>query len=134
MRMTKNKPAPAAAGFESNGRDIGIIGHLLAGGEMVAAQLPSPSNWSPEKKLAAAVLAGALIEVRDRHADVHYRRRVAEDLTWIASNDTAWPYSFVPLCELFGLEPEYVRDVVKRWMVAPPTHVLRQISTHRHAA
>ena len=153
MRMTKDKPAPdafalrtvtvmtgstrglvAAAGFESNGRDIGIIGHLLAGGEMVAAQLPSPSNWSPEKKLAAAVLAGALLEVRDRHADVHYRRRVAEDLTWIASNDTAWPYSFVPLCELFGLEPEYVRDVVKRWMVAPPTHVLRQISTHRHAA
>jgi hypothetical protein len=38
----------AVTGFESEGRDIGIIGHLLAGGEMVAAQLPSYSNWSPE--------------------------------------------------------------------------------------
>ena len=119
--------------FQSDGRDMEIIGHLLAGGEMVPAQLPSYSNWSPEKQLAAAVLAAALVEVRDRHADVHYRRRVTDDLTWIESNDTEWPYSFVPLCELFGLEPEYVRDVVKRWMAAPPTDV-RRISTHRHAA
>jgi hypothetical protein len=106
---------------------------LLSGGEIVSAQLPSYSNWSPEKKLAAAVFAGALVEVRDRHADVHYRRRVAEDLAWIASDDGTWPYSFVPLCELFGLEPEYVREVVNRWLVAPPS-VLRRISTHRHAA
>jgi hypothetical protein len=123
----------AAPRFESDGRDIEIIGHLLAGGEMVAAQLPSYSNWSPEKRLAAAVLAGALLEVRGRHADVHYRCRVIEDLTWIASDDTEWPYSFVPLCELFGLEPEYVRDVVKRWMAAPPADA-RRISTRRHAA
>jgi len=40
----------------------------------------------------------------------------------------------VPLCELLGLEPEYVREAVKRWLAAPPTRVLRQISTHRHAA
>ena len=116
----------AVTGFESEGRDIGITRHLLAGGEMVAAQLPSYSNWSPEKKLAAAVLAGALLEVRDRHPDVHYRRSVAEDQIWIASNDSTWPYSFVPLCELFGLEPEYVREVAKRWMVTPPTSVLRR--------
>ena len=124
----------AVTGFDSEGPDIGIIGHLLAGGEMVAAQLPSYSDWSPEKKLAAAAPAGALLEVRDRHADVPYRRGVAEDPTSIASNDAAGPYSLVPLCELFGLQPEYVRGVVKRRMVAPPTSALRQISTHHHAA
>jgi len=120
--------------FGSDGIDLGIIDHLLAGGEMVSAQLPRRSNWSPERKLAGAVFAQALIEIRDRHADPKYARRVAEDLDWIASDDTAWPYSFVPLCELFGLEPDYVRLVVQRWLQQEAPTVYRQVSAHRHAA
>ena len=46
---------------------LAVIDHLMAGGEMVPAQLPSATNWSAEKKLAAAVLASALVEVRDHH-------------------------------------------------------------------
>jgi hypothetical protein len=120
--------------LEPEGRYIGVIEHLLAGGEMVAAQLPARSTWSPEKRLAAAVFAGALLEVRDRHGDLHYRRKVGENLTWIASDDTEWPYAFVPLCHLFGLEPEYVRQVVQRWLAEPPSRARRQVSAHRHAA
>jgi len=120
--------------FGSDGLDLGIIDHLLAGGEMLAAQLPRRSNWSPERKLAGAVLAQALIEIRDRHGDPKYQRRVAESRAWIASDDTTWPYSFVPLCELFGLEPEYVRTVVRRWLEQEPPTVYRQCSAHRHAA
>ncbi len=112
--------------------DVAVISHLLAGGEIVAAQLPTPSQWSAEKKLAAAVLAGALVEVRDRHDQPHYDRRIQEDLKWIYSDDATWPFSFVRLCQLFGLEPEYVRVVVQRWMAG--TTCPRQVSLHRHAA
>jgi len=114
-------------------RDLPTLEHLLASGELLPSQLPSASSWSPEKKLAAAVLGQALIEVRDHHADPHYRRRIAEDLEWIGSDDADWPYAFVPLCELLALEPEYVRATVQRWL-ATPSSPHRQVSVHRHAA
>ena len=120
--------------FESDGRDAGIVGHLLASGEMLPSQLTSPSDWSPEKKLAGAVLAHTLIEIRDHHSDPHYRRRISQDLEWVSSIDTEWPYSFVPLCELFGLEPEYVRGIVAKWAQGVTVSQQRPWSAHRHAA
>jgi hypothetical protein len=122
------------AKYDTDARELSVIGHLLAGGEMVPAQMPSASNWTSEKKLAAAVLAQALVEVRDRHDEPTYRQRVAEDLAWIFSDDTEWPYAFIPLCHLFGLEPEYVRGVVRAWLSVPTSGVPRQCSAHRHAA
>ncbi len=120
--------------FESDGRDTSIVGHLLATGEMLPSQMPSPSDWSPEKRLAGAVLAHTLLEIRDHYRAPHYRRRVTQDLEWVGSDDTEWPYSFVPLCELFGLEPEYVRTIVARWIHAETVHQPRPWSAHRHAA
>jgi hypothetical protein len=120
--------------IENDGREGQTIEHLLACGEMVPGQLPSVSTWSPEKKLAAAVLAQALVEVRDRHADAAYRRRVREDLDWIFSDEVEWPFAFIPLCQIFGLDVDYVRGMVRTWMVAPAPAVYRQCSTHRHAA
>ncbi len=38
--------------YDNDPREMGVIGHFLAGGEMVAAQLPSHSSWTPEKKRA----------------------------------------------------------------------------------
>jgi hypothetical protein len=106
----------------------------LACGEILGSQLPSASTWSAEKKLAGAVLAAALVEVRDRHADAVYARRVREDLQWIRSDETDWPYSFVRLCDLFGLEPAYVRGVVDRWLGQPGERHLRTTAAHRQAA
>ncbi|HUO40594.1 MAG TPA: hypothetical protein VMU34_23325 [Mycobacterium sp.] len=119
---------------DSDGREAGTISHLLASGEILPSQLASPSDWSPEKKLAGAVLAHTLMEIRDHHRDAHYRRRVAQDLEWVSSADVEWPYSFVRLCELFNLEPEYVRNVVAQWTQAGTSHVQRPWSAHRHAA
>lgn len=120
--------------IDSEGGDTGVIHHFLATGEILPAQMPSPSNWSPEKKLAGAVLAHTLIEIRDHQRDPHYRRRIAQDLEWVASDDTEWPYSFVPLCELFGLEPQYVRSTVARWTQTKSFPAPRPWSAHRHAA
>lgn len=121
---------------ELDGRDVGtrVVDDWLACGEILASQLPSVSTWTAEKKLAGAVLAGALVEVRDRHGDVAYARRIREDLHWIRCDDVKWPYSFLRLCQLFGLEADYVRAVVDRWLLEPATRSHRITSPHRQAA
>ena len=119
--------------------DGAVINHLMATGEIVAAQLPVASSWSPEKRLAAAVLTSALISLRDHRHDAHHREEVEEDLAWLASDDGRSPYSFACLCDVFGLESSWVRGVVERWAVAPEADSpgrsrQRTFSMHRHAA
>jgi hypothetical protein len=113
--------------------DGAVIDHLMATGEIVPSQMPVVTLWSAEKRLAAAVLASALISLRDRRNDPLHRDEVAEDLAWLASDESASPYSFVPLCELFGLDAAWVRSVVERWAVIPRAR-RRAFSMHRHAA
>ena len=98
---------------------LSALDDLMAGGEMLPAQLPAASDWSAEKRLAAAVLASALVEIRDHHGSPGHRRPVAEALEWIAADASSWPYSFVRLCELFGLEVDWVRGVVASWLRVP---------------
>lgn len=98
---------------------ISVIDHLMAGGELLPTQLPVATSWSPEKKLAAAVLASALLEIRDHHGRAAHRRRVAEALEWVQSEDAEWPYSFLRLCALFDLEADWVRGAVRHWTGTP---------------
>ena len=129
--------APAASqaprgSFLSGG--LSVIDNLMSGGELLPAQLPSATHWTPEKKLAAAVRASALVEIRDHHGNPAHRRRVAEALEWVALDDSEWPYSFLRLCGLFDLEPQWVRAVVERW-VQVPAHERKSISfLYRQAA
>ena len=123
--------APRGA-FMSGG--LSVIDDLMAGGEMMPAQLPSATHWTPEKKLAAAVLASALVEIRDHHGNPSHRRRVAEALEWVALDDTEWPYSFLRLCGLFDLDPQWVRDVVARWVQVPASERKAISFLYRQAA
>lgn len=97
----------------------GVIAHLSAGGEIVPAQLDGGITWSPERMLAAAVLVDALLYVREHYNKVGFQPEVTRDLAWIQSDDTDWPYSFVPLCHQLGLEPDFVRTVVRGWLANP---------------
>ena len=97
------------------------IDDLMAGGEMLPSQLPLMTDWSPCKKMAAAVLASALVEIRDHCGQPNHRRRVAEELAWVHDDDVTWPYAFVPLCHLFGLEVDWVRQVIAQWIGTPRT-------------
>jgi hypothetical protein len=112
---------------------LGVLQHLMAAGQMVAAQLPTPSNWTPEKRLAASVLASALVEVRDQAGAPRRQQEVAETIEWIMSDDTEWPYSFLRLCQLFDLQPEWVRKVVRSWLQAARKQS-RRPSIYRQAA
>lgn len=93
-----------------------VLAHLSAGGEIVPAQVDDGVTWSPERTLAAAVLVDALMYVREHHEKVGYHPEVTQDLAWIQSNDAEWPYAFVPLCHHLGLDPDFVRMVVRGWI------------------
>jgi hypothetical protein len=117
----------------NHSEDVKVIDHLLASGEMLPSQLPIASPWSPEKRLAAAILSSALITIRDHCADPGYHELVAEDLAWLHS-DALHPFAFRHLCDVFDLDPAWVRSVVARWRRLRLAGVRTPFSVHRHAA
>lgn len=124
-----------AVSLETDDPQAPAVEQLLAGGELMPGQLPSRSSWSPEKKLAGAVLSAALLEVRERHADPRYAQRIREDVSWIFSDDRGWPYAFLPLCAQFDLDPGWVRRVVVGWLRRTGRErAPRQLAPHRLAA
>lgn len=116
------------------GANIGsTVNHLLAGGEMLPSQLSRASSWSPERKLAAAVLTSALVCIRDHYGDEVHAEIVEEDLAWVASDDMTHAFDFLPLCDVFGLDAAWVREVVERWKTTEKGK-RKPFSLHRHAA
>jgi hypothetical protein len=112
-----------------------VIAGLMAAGALLPEQMPAASApWSPEKKLAAAVLASALTDIRVYHGRRSRQRQVAEALEWVQSDDTAWPFSFLRLCALFGLDSDWVRAAVNGWTRMPPHEREPRRITFRHAA
>ena len=98
------------------GEPLVVLRELLNGGEILPAQLPSPSYWSPALSLAAAVLAQAMADIRLRRRDGRDHIQVSSALRWVRSNDTTWPLSFLRVCELMALDPGWVRATVRRWL------------------
>jgi hypothetical protein len=71
----------------------------------------------PEHRLLWAVLEDAvrcwqIHERRTTSRDQHLFRDVAE---WFASDDDGSPFAFIAICQLFGLEPSYLRGGLQRW-------------------
>jgi hypothetical protein len=112
--MTKMETS--AVLLEAN--SIGSLAHMLAGGETLATQRPEACVWSPEKALAAAVLAGALIEIRDHSGNLKRAAAIADELAWVRSDAVDDLYAFRRLCELLNLDPQWVRGIVQRWHAA----------------
>lgn len=114
--------------------DLSVIEHMMAGAIVTSTQQVSPTTWSPEKKLAGAVLASALVEIRDHAGDPSYKKKLDEDLEWIRSDDADWPFSFVRLCGLFDLDTGWVRGMVEAWAKTPKRPGSRPPSAYRQAA
>lgn len=71
---------------------------------------------APERALALAVLAQAVLDVQRFQASglAHHRRLHDQAQAWMASEARDWPYSFVNLCETFGLDVGEVRAALRR--------------------
>ena len=115
-----------------SGEQIGVLRELLYGGEILPAQLPSPSHWSPALRLAAAVLAQAMADIRLRRRDGRDHIQVSSALRWVRSRDNSWPLSFLRVCELMDLDPAWVRRMVRGWMGRDATP--GRNTSYRHAA
>jgi hypothetical protein len=68
-------------------------------------------HLQPERALVAAVLEDAIHEYRkfSRARDREGQERFHEAEEWIMQSGNGWIFSFDNVCELLGLDPEYVR-------------------------
>jgi hypothetical protein len=90
----------------------------------------------PERALLIALLEDAVqiywkfAGARDREG----RERSHEAKDWLFSHDTAWIFSFNNVCELLGLDPDYVRRGLRENPAMPADAARRQRGRHRRAA
>ena len=82
----------------------------------------------PEYRLIVAVLEDA-IECYQKHLlarDAKARQLFEETEEWIESDDRRWPYSFVSICDILNINPDYVRQGLRSWKVRHSTRGSRQ--------
>lgn len=116
VTATKSTPDQRQPHWPSDDEPITVLREMIHAGGILPSQLPSVSNWTPEVRLAAAVLAQAIADVRWRRPDGRDRIRANAALRWLRSDDGHWPYSFLRICEMLQIEPEWVRDRVNGWV------------------
>ncbi len=101
--------------------DLGAASQLLP----TAAVLPEQFYTRPtgceaqrgEAALMRAVLEDAVhcFQKQFVRKGRHVLRLAREAEEWFAAADPRWPFSFVNICAVLGLEPEYLRLGLKQW-------------------
>jgi hypothetical protein len=124
------QPEPAGS-LPPGSADQDLWQERLSDACVLPAQFFSPRvslyTLCPEAALMHAVLEDALacfqkqFETEGRR--VQRMAREAEE--WFSSDDAHWPFSFVSICAVLGLEPESIRQRLKRWSHAHP-HTLQR--------
>ena len=102
-----------------------------------------PANLAhgrPEAELMRAVLEDALLCFQKGlvHPGRRVQRLAREAEEWLFSDDDSWPFSFVSICAVLGLEPAYLRQGLRSWRHGrPPTAAkkrLRMVAGQRRLA
>ena len=76
---------------------------------------------SPELALMYAVLEDAFLCWQQLGASAaHVRRRAHQAERWFFSDDSRWIFSFLPVCDVLGLDPAYMRKKLKQWHATDP--------------
>ena len=78
--------------------------------------LQRPTERKPELRLMVAVLEEAL-RTFCRYAGSSGRRNqrlFREAAEWFDSSDASWPFAFEYICDALGLEPEWIRQLIRR--------------------
>jgi hypothetical protein len=82
-----------------------------------AALVRGDRQLAPEHRLLWAVLEDAVRcwQIHERRRSSRDRRLFGEVAEWFASDDDGSPFSFIAICQLFGLDPSYLRAGLQRW-------------------
>lgn len=93
----------------------------------------------PVAALLRAVLEDALVCFQSQFITEGHRvqREAQEAEQWFLSEDFHWPFSFVSICAVLGLEPEAIRQRLKRWshshlMTMPQKKIRRSAARQPH--
>ncbi len=85
---------------------------------------PPPNFFTgrPVAALLRAVLEDALKCFQSQYVTEggHLRQEAHEAKAWFWSEEERWPFSFRTVCTILGLEPEAVRQQLKRWSLSHP--------------
>ena len=105
--------------------------------------LQRPAERKPELRLMVAVLEEAFRTFcgcagSPGRRDQRLFREAAE---WFDSPDKSWPFAFEYICEALGLEPQWIRQLLRRWEARrtagaeQPARIptIRRIAGTRHA-
>lgn len=98
---------------------------------MIAAVLPEQFysdsanllHERPEAALMRAVLQDAVDCAQEgaRAASRRKQRLAREAEEWLFSDESHWPFSFLNICAVLGLEPQYIRRGLRRRFQQRPT-------------
>ena len=136
-RKTHSSHRPALSPFLY---DLGAATQALP----LAAVLPAQFHGSPvnanassgEVALMRAVLEDA-IECFQKQAfksDRRTQRLAREAEEWLCKDDQQWPFSFLNICNVLGIDPEYIRRGLKQLrqqQFSPVTQKQRETTHHR---
>jgi hypothetical protein len=86
--------------------------------EQFYGSLSRTNSGRGEVALMRAVLEDAVNCFQRAHGP-HVDRLAKDAERWLFSNDTRWPFSFVNICTVLGLNVEYMRLGLKRWRQNP---------------
>src|SRR5262245_66589830 len=101
-------------------RELARTGHLVAAS-------PVPNCFFASHLLMAGILED-VARILDRARVTHrLDASVREARLWVDSNDHAWPFSFLRVCEALNLPADDTRRRLRRGMVARPG-VLRAVA------
>ena len=114
--------APASPVQRLNASDVEeMLEQMFAPPSVDAGQVPMNAYTrleTGEMRLALAILEDAL-RCALRHHDsriTEQRMAAREAMEWIRSDDDAPPFTFVRICQLFDLDPDWIRDTLHRRM------------------
>jgi hypothetical protein len=106
--------------------DLGLASQLLSSVAILPEQFYSPSAGAEtargEIALMRAVLEDAVgcFQKQLVNSGRRAQRLAREAEEWFFADDHTWPFSFVNICAVLGIDPEYIRLGLKRWRQRPP--------------
>jgi hypothetical protein len=82
------------------------------------ATAASITRRPPELALMAAVLQDAIRSFCECSGSrgVRSRKLFAETSQWFASRDHDWPFAFESICAALGIEPDWIRRLLRGWL------------------
>jgi len=85
--------------------------------EQFFARQTSGRTERPEAGLMRAVLIDALVCFQKgcRGGGQRARRLAEEAEAWFLNENDRWPFSFLSICAVLGLEPAYIRRGLRQW-------------------